>query len=318
MQVFKLLKKTYLSWDKNDPWAKSAIVAYYALFSLPSLLMITVHIAGIFLGPDAVQGKITNEIGGLIGKDSAAAIEGMIANAALAESSTITVIIGVGMLLFGATGVFFQLQRALNNIWSVRSKKINFIDTLKRRATSFGVIIAIGLLLLISLLLSALISGFSELIANYYSVVSSGVIELLNFIVTEIFILSIFATIFKVLPDIHIKWKTTLLGAFVTSMLFLVGKYVLGFYFQQADPGSVYGAAGSVVLILLWVYYTCLILFFGAEFTVNWALQRGIKVEPTSNATFSYEKELEELRAYKKKIEVDKKKAQELARNPPS
>lgn len=315
MKLFKLLKNTYQSWDKNDPWARSAIVAYYALFSLPSLLMITVYVAGLFFGQEAVQGKITEEIGGLIGRESANAIEEMIANAALADSSIITVIIGVGMLIFGATGVFIQLQKTLNNIWSVRSKKVTFIDTLKRRATSFGVIIAIGLLLLVSLLLSAVISAFSELIANYYSDISSVLIEVLNFILTEIFILSLFATIFKVLPDVHIKWKTTLLGAFVTSMLFLVGKYALGFYFQQSHPGSVYGAAGSVVLILLWVYYTCLILFFGAEFTVNWALLRNIKVKPTSNATFSYEKELEKLRDYKEKIEEDKKKATELANN---
>ncbi len=318
MKVFKLLKNTYKSWDGNDPWAKSAIVAYYALFSLPSLLMITVYVAGIFLGEEAVQGKITGEVGSLIGRDSADALEVMIANAALSDSDTLTIIIGVGMLVFGATGVFFQLQKALNDIWSVRSKRTNFVNTLKRRATAFGVIIAIGLLLLISLLLSAVISAFSELIATKYSDVSSAFIEVLNFIVTEVFIMSLFATIFKVLPDIHIKWKTTILGAIVTSMLFLIGKYALGFYFQQSEPGSVYGAAGSVVLILLWVYYTCLILFFGAEFTVNWALLRNIKIEPTSNATFSYEKELEELRDYKKKIEEDKKKAEELATNAPS
>lgn len=318
MKLFSLLKQTYKSWDKNDPWAKSAIIAYYALFSLPSLLMITVYLAGLFFGREAVQGRIVSEIGGLIGSDSADALETMIANAALEDSSTLTVVLGVGMLLFGATGVFFQLQKALNNIWSVRSKKTTVIDSLKRRATSFGVILAIGLLLLISLLLSAIISALSDVIATKYESVSSFIIEVFNFVLTEIFVLSLFATIFTVLPDVKIKWKTTLLGAFVTSMLFLIGKYVLGFYFNQADPGSVYGAAGSVVLILLWVYYTCLILFFGAEFTVNWALFRNIKVVPSANATLSYEKEIEDLRAYKKKIEADKEKAKELANNTPS
>ena len=318
MKFLKLLKNTYLSWDKNDPWAQSAVVAYYALFSLPSLLMITVYVAGIFLGPEAVQGEITEQVSGLIGRESAAAIEGMIANAALANSSTLTVIIGIGMLLFGATGVFFQLQKALNNIWSVRSRNANIWDTIKRRATSLGVILAIGLLLLISLLLSAMVSAFSTYIADFYSETSSILIEVLNFFVTEIFMLSLFATIFKVLPDVNLKFKTTLLGALVTSVLFLIGKYVLAFYFNHSNPSSVYGAAGSVVLIILWVYYSCLILFFGAEFTVNWALHRGIKVEPTSNATFSYQKELEALRKYKEKIEGDKKKAEELASNTPS
>ena len=318
MKILTLLKKTYVSWDKNDPWARSAIIAYYALFSLPSLLMITVHLAGLFVGREAVQGKIVSEFGGIIGKDSADALETMISNAALEDSSTIAIVLGVGFLIFGATGVFFQLQKALNNIWSVRAKKITLMATLKRRATSFGLILAIGLLLLISLLLSAIISSLSEFIANYYDTASSGLIEVFNFVLTEIFILSLFATIFTVLPDVKIKWKTTLLGALVTSLLFLGGKYTLGFYFNQADPGSVYGAAGSVVLILLWVYYTCLILFFGAEFTVNWALARNLKIAPTINATHSYGKELAELRAYKQKIEDDKQKANELANNTPS
>lgn len=316
--MFKLLKKTYVSWDKNDPWARSAIIAYYALFSLPPLLMITMHTAGIFFGTEAVQGRITSEIGNLIGRDTAEAVEEMIASAALEDSSTLTVIIGVVMLMVGATGVFVQLQKALNNIWSVRSKSTNIVDTLKRRATAFGVVLAIGLLMLISLLVSAMIGAFSNLIANYYSEVSSILIDGLNFILTEVFILMLFATIFKVLPDVDIKFKTTLWGAFVTSILFLIGKYAIGFYFSQSDPASLYGAAGSVVLILLWVYYSCLIMFFGAEFTVNWALHKKIKVAPTKNALLSYEKELEELKECKAKIEKDKENAQQLASQDPS
>tara|TARA_R100001369_G_scaffold92867_1_gene140677 strand:- start:1803 stop:2750 length:948 start_codon:yes stop_codon:yes gene_type:complete len=312
MNVFSFLKKTYISWEKNDPWAKSAVIAYYALFSLPSLLMITVHIAGLFYGREAVQGRITEEIGGLIGQGSAEAIETMIANAALEDSSIITIILGVGMLVFAATGVFFQLQKALNDIWSVRAKEEGFVNILKRRATSFGLVLAIGLLLLISLLISAAISAISNLLSDYYSEASSVIVTILNFLISEIFITALFASIFTILPDVKIKWKTTLLGALFTSLLFLVGKYIIGFYFSQSNPASVYGAAGSVVLILLWVYYTCLILFFGAELTVNWALYRKIKVVPTKHATLSYEKELAELRDYKAKIEEDRKKAEKL------
>tara|TARA_A100000171_G_C2140115_1_gene154506 strand:+ start:8293 stop:9225 length:933 start_codon:yes stop_codon:yes gene_type:complete len=303
MNFLKLLKDTAKSWDKNDPWAQSATIAYYALFSIPSLSIITVYVAGIFLGREAVQGKVTQEIGGLIGRDSAKAIEEMISNAALEQSSTFAIIIGVSILIFGATGVFFQLQKALNKVWSVHAKKASFKTTLKKRATSFGVILAIGLLLLISLLLSAVISAFSDVIASYYSEASNTVVEVLNFLITEFFIWSLFATIYTVLPDVQLKWKTTLLGALVASLLFLVGKYALSFYFSKADPGSVYGAAGSVVIILLWVYYTCLILFFGAEFIKNWALLKGIKVKPTSNATFYFEKELEEYETYKKNVD---------------
>ena len=312
IKLFLFLKQTYLSWDKNDPWAKSAVIAYYALFSLPSLLMITVHIAGIFYGPEAVQGKITEEIGGLIGQGSAKAIETMIANATIENSSIFTISIGIGMLIFSATGVFFQLQKALNDIWSVRAKEEGFVNILKRRATSFGLVLAIGLLLLIALVISAAISAVSNYLSAYYSEASSVVVTILNFIISEVFITALFASIFTILPDVKIKWKTTLLGAIFTSFLFLIGKYILGFYFSQANPASVYGAAGSVVLILLWVYYTCLILFFGAELTVNWALHRNIQITPTKHAIPSYEVELAELRAYKEKIEDDRKKTERL------
>lgn len=315
MNFLKLIKETYLSWDKNDPWAKSAVIAYYALFSLPSLLIITVHFAGVFFGREAVEGRITGEISGLIGKGSADLIQTMIINSALSESSVLFIIFGVGVLIFGATGVFYQLQKALNDIWSVRSKKNNIWDTLKRRVVSFGMVLVVGLLLLISLVLSTAINALSEFIGNYYTEFSPQFIQVINFIISQIIVTALFAAIFTLLPDVKIKWKTNLIGAFMTSLLFLIGKYLIGFYFAQSDPASVYGAAGSVVLVLLWVYYTCLILFFGAEFTVHWALHRNIKIEPSSNATLSYELEMKELREYKRKVEEDKKKALTLKNN---
>ncbi len=314
-KFFKILKDTYISWDKNDPWAKSAVIAYYALFSLPSLLIITVHFAGIFFGKEAVEGRITGEISGMIGQGSAELIQAMIINSALSESSLLFIIFGIGMLIFGATGVFFQLQKSLNDIWSVRSKKNTIIDTLKRRVVSFGMVFVIGLLMLISLVLSTAINALSDFIGNYYTDFSSQFIQILNFIISQIIVTALFAAIFTILPDVKIKWRTNLIGAFMTSLLFLAGKYLIGFYFAESDPASVYGAAGSVVLVLLWVYYTCLILFFGAEFTVNWALLKKIKIEPTSNATLSYEMEMKELREYKRKVEEDKKKAQTLENN---
>ncbi len=315
MKFLKLLKDTYFSWDKNDPWAKSAVIAYYALFSLPSLLIITVHFAGVFFGKEAVKGRITYEISGLIGQESAELIQAMIINSALSERSVLFIIFGIGVLIFGATGVFFQLQKALNDIWSVRSKKNTILDTLKRRAVSFGMVLIIGLLLLISLVISSAINALSDYIGNYYTEFSSSLIVIVNFIISQIFITVLFAAIFTLLPDVKIKWKTNLIGAFMTSLLFLGGKYLIGFYFAKSDPASVYGAAGSVVLVLMWVYYTCLILFFGAEFTVNWALLRNIKIEPTDNATLSYQLEMEKLREYKREVEADKKKAQTLENN---
>ncbi len=314
LKILKLLKATYISWDKNDPWAKSAIIAYYALFSLPSLLIITVHLAGIFFGVEAVEGRVTGELSGLIGEGSAELIQAMIINSALKESSVLFIIFGIGTLIFGATGVFFQLQKALNNIWSVRAKEGGIFDTLKRRVVSFGLVISIGLLLLISLVVSSAINAFSEFIGNYVSS-SSFMVSGLNFIFSQLIITALFAAIFTFLPDVKIRWRTNLVGAFMTSLLFLAGKYLIGFYFSKSDPASVYGAAGSVVLLLLWVYYTCLILFFGAEFSVNWALDRNIKIVPSENATLSFELEMQELREYKEKIEEDKKKAEILNNN---
>lgn len=315
MNFLKLLKDTYLSWDKNDPWAKSAIIAYYALFSLPSLLIITVHFAGVFFGRQAVEGRITSEISGLIGKSSADLVQTMIINSALSESSILFIIFGIGVLIFGATGVFFQLQKALNDIWSVRAKKNTLLDTLKRRVVAFGMVLAVGLLMLISLIISSAINAFSDFIGTYYADMSAGLVQVLTFVFSQIIVTALFATIFTVLPDVRVKWKTNLIGAFMTSLLFLIGKYLIGFYFAKSDPASVYGAAGSLVLLLLWIYYTCLILFFGAEFTVNWALHKNIKIEPSDNATLSYEEEMRELREYKRKVEEDKKKAEALMNN---
>lgn len=315
MKLLKIFKETYQSWNKNDPWAKSAIIAYYALFSLPSLLIITVHFAGVFFGKDAVEGRITSEIGDLIGEESADLIQNMIVESSLSESSVIYILFGAGMLIFGATGVFFQLQKALNDIWSVRAKKHSLINMLKRRIVSFGMVLAIGLLLLISLVISTLINAFSDFIGVYYSNTPSGLIQLLNFVFSQIIITALFATIFTLLPDVKVKWRTNVIGAFMTSLLFLLGKYLIGFYFSKSDPASVYGAASSLVLVLLWVYYTCLILFFGAEFTVNWALNRNIKIEPSENATLSYELEMEKLREYKRKVEEGRRKAETLKNN---
>lgn len=312
MQILKLFKDTYKSWDANDPWAKSAMIAYYALFSLPSVLIITIHFAGVFFGEDAVQGRITHEIEGLIGTSSAELLQAIIINSALSTNSTFFIIVGIGTLIFGASGVFVQLQKALNDIWGVRLKKSGIMTTVKHRAIAFGMVLVIGLLMLISLIISTLISAFSDFIGSYYVSLPAWLIQVINFVVSQIIITALFATIFTMLPDVKVRWRTNVIGAAMTTLLFLIGKYAIGIYFAKTDPASAYGAAGSVVLILLWVYYTCLILFFGAEFTVNWALYKNIKIEPGEHAAPSYEQEIEELRKYKEQVEERRKKSEQL------
>lgn len=292
---WNLIKNAYSNWNRNDPWARSATIAYYALFSLPSLLIIVVTVAGYFFGRKAVQGRITQEIGEFIGRESAMAIEGMIAKAALDESSTVAVIFGLAFLIFGATGVFFQLKAAMNNIWNVTAKKNTVKRIVINRIISLGMVFVLGLLLLISLVISAVLAALSDYLASIAPVVTTFMLDLLNFLISFAIVTSLFAAIFKWLPDVKLRWKTTYLGAMLTTVLFLIAEFIIGFYFGQSDPGSVYGGASSVVLILLWVYYTCLIVFFGAEFTVQYALHKREKVQPNEYAEPAIYQELEKL-----------------------
>lgn len=293
---WKLIKQSYFSWNRNDPWARSATIAYYALFSLPSLLIIVVSIAGYFFGQEAVQGEITDQISDFIGRETAVAIEGMIANATLnSNSSTFTIIFGLGFLIFGATGVFFQLKAAMNNIWNVTAKRNTVKRIVINRIISLGMVFVLGLLMLISLLISTILRVLSEYLASVVPVITAFTFKLLDFVISFVIITSLFASIFKWLPDVKLRWKTTYLGAALTTCLFLIAEYLIGLYFGKTDPASVYGGASSVVLILLWVYYTCLILFFGAEFTVHYALHKKEKVEPNEYAEPAIYQELEQL-----------------------
>jgi len=282
LKVFgTLVKHTALEWIDDDPFGKSAVISYYTLFSLPSLLMIVAWIAGIIFGVDAMKGKIADKLGGLIGEGSSQAIEGMIANASISDGSTGTVVIGISMLLFGATGVFVRLKMAMNDIWQVESKKKVWLQTIIDRLVSFGMILVLGFLFLVSLLLTAVLKWVSDHIATFAPSIATFAANIFSYLLPFLVITGLFGALFKLLPDIKIRWKTTLLGAALTTVLFLVGEFLLGYYLTQSNPASVYGGASSVVLIMLWVYYTCLILFFGAEFTHQYAAYIDEKVGPS-------------------------------------
>lgn len=280
-----LLKETYKEWNNDDPWRQSAVVAYYAIFSMPALLMIVVTIAGSIFGEDAVQGRLSSEISSMIGPDAASEVETMISNAYQSSGSVWATIIGIAVLVFGATGVFYQLQQSLNIVWDVEPKEDAGIKKLlKDRVSSFGVILVIGFLMLISLLLTTVLSILSDFIREHLPSYLIYVFYVANFLVSFGIITLLFAMIYKILPDVEIKWRTVWVGAIVTSILFVIGKFGLGLYFGNANPGSAYGAAGSVILILLWVSYSCLILFFGAEFTQVYARRYGHSIMPSEHA----------------------------------
>ncbi|TQD40158.1 YihY/virulence factor BrkB family protein [Haloflavibacter putidus] len=308
-----VLKKTYQNWMKNDPFQHSAVVAYYTLFSLPSLLLIVTWIAGYFFERSNVEEKLINEIADIIGPETATSIQSMVEKAAIEDGSFFTLIISIGVLVFGATGAFFQLKQAMNNIWSVRPKNENIKGIILDRVISLGMIFVIGFLMLVSLVVTTLISYLSDYISVYAPELTSYGVAVINFLLSYIFIGFLFASIIRLLPDIKIKWKTTFIGASLTTILFLIGKYVLSFYFGQSNPASVYGGASSVVLILLWVYYSCMILFFGAEFTVQYALYKNEDIQPSKLAEPAYYQELEELKQKRRDIEHNKKDLDKLS-----
>lgn len=278
-----LLKETYTSWMADDPFRLSAIVAYYTVLALPALLVIIINVVGSIWGIDIVQGNLTNEISSALGSDAAKAIENIIGETQNSNKNLTSTIIGVGTLLFGATGVFYQLKISLNEIWKIKpNPKAKIWKIVTDRAISFAFILVIGFLLLVSFIVTTAISALNNYIREVLPEVLLYLAYILDFSLSVGIISILFALMFKYLPDAKIKWKTVWIGAILTALLFVIGKLLLGIYFGQADPGSTYGAAGSIVLILLWVSYSSLILFFGAEFTYVYAKRYGKGIEPTS------------------------------------
>ncbi|ABG60781.1 YihY/virulence factor BrkB family protein [Cytophaga hutchinsonii] len=263
-----LLKTTFKEWNKRDPFRQSAVIAYYAIFSMPGLLVLIVTIMGYFFSRDVVSQNIIHQIASTFGAEVAKQTELMLLNAGKTKETILGSIIGVATLLVGATGVFVALQKTLNEIWEVEiTNKKGILPMLKNRLFSFGLILAIAFLLLISLVVSTALSAVGEWIQSDMSEIFIAFFNIINFTVSLIIISFLFALIFRILPDVHITWKQVWLGAILTGILFTIGKTAIGFYFGKATPESAYGAGGSIVLLLLWVSYSSMILFFGAEFT---------------------------------------------------
>ncbi|MFV0570955.1 MAG: YihY/virulence factor BrkB family protein [Xanthomarina gelatinilytica] len=278
-----LIVDTYKAWDASNPFRLSAVVAYYAVLSMPGLLVIIINLVGSVWGVEIVQGKLTDEISSALGRDAAESIQTMMIETQNENKITMATILGIATLIFGATGVFYHLQLSLNQIWQVGSKNsMTFLKMLCSRARSFAFILAMRFLLLISFLITAAISVLTDYIQSLFPDLIVYIAFVMDFIVSVGIITVLFAMIFKFLPDAKIRWKTVWIGAVITSVLFVLGKFLLGLYFGEADPGSTYGAAGTIVLILLWVSYSCLILFFGAQFTWVYAERYGLGIQPSS------------------------------------
>ncbi len=273
--IWNLMKNTATKLSVDQAPRLGAALAYYATFSLAPLLIIAIAISGLVFGREAASGQIVGQIQGLVGQDTASAIQAMIAKSNQPVTSILTSLIGLLTLFLGASGVFGELQQSLNEIWGVKPKpKRGLLATLKDRFFSFGMVLGSGFLLLISLVVSAGLAALSNVFAGLMP--GWGVItQIINFIISMAVITVLFALIFKYVPDTKIIWADVWSGAALTALLFTIGKALIGFYIGYSSLASTYGAGASLAVILLWVYYSAQILFFGAEFTQVYATMYG-------------------------------------------
>jgi Predicted membrane protein len=292
---WQVLKETFIKWNNSYASRDSASLAYYAIFSIPGLLIIIIWIAGYFFGEDAIRGEISHQISSIMGTDAAKSIENMIAGALVDKQNILMKTVGVASLVFGSTTLFFQLQHSLNTLWDVKAApKKAFVKFLLDRANSLGMILILGFLLMTTMILSSLISIFNNWITNYFGFETYMLVEVVNFAVGFGVVMLLFALMFKVLPDVKISWKPVWRGAFLTTILFTLGKFLLSLYFGQFKPTSPFGAAGTVILIMMWINYSCMLVFFGAEFTKIYTYKKGYTITPSKHAKWSDAKLYEE------------------------
>ena len=285
-RLISLLKETFKEWNEDKASRLAAALSYYTVFSLAPLLVLVIAIAGAVLGEQAAEGQLVGQIRGLVGQEAAEFISTAIRGADRPgeNSGLLPSIISIAILLFGATGVFVQLQESLNTIWEVAPKPGRQVKGfLQQRFLSFGMILVIAFLLLISLVVSAVLAALNSYLSNLLPGVDFLWV-VLNWVISLGVITFLFALIFKFLPDVEITWKDVTIGAFITSVLFTIGKSLIGLYLGNSSFSSTYGAAGSLIVVLAWVFYSAQILFFGAEFTQVYARRYGSRIVPNDHA----------------------------------
>lgn len=297
MRKFWLILRQAFDEFLNDNGMKlSASLSYYTIFSLGPVLMIVIALAGIFFGREAVEGKIYYQINGLVGNQAALQIQEIIKNIEESQESSAGAIFGFIVLIFGATGVFTEIQDSINYIWSIKAKpKRGYVKLLFNRFISFSLIIGFGFVVMVSLIVHALMDLLYEKLVRYFEDLILVIFQGLNYIILFGIISVLFTVIFKVLPDAKVRWRDAYVGASFTSVLFLVGKFAIGFYLGNSDVSATFGAAASLIVLLLWVYYTSIILFFGAEFTKVYTLNFGAGIVPEDTAVFIIKQESKEL-----------------------
>ncbi|MFV8364226.1 YihY/virulence factor BrkB family protein [Flavobacterium sp. ZT3P35] len=285
LTTWTLLKRTYHEFDDDNAIKLSASLSYYTIFSLPPLLIIILSIFSFFFGREAVTGRFFGQINGMVGNQAAIQIQETIKNIELSDSNTFAAIFGGIMLLIGASGVFAEIQSSINFIWGLKAKpNKGIMKFIKNRLMSFSMIASVGFLLMVSLMVNTVMDVINTRLLVYFPNTTVYIFYIFNIIILFLTTTILFAIIFKTLPDGDIDWKDALIGSSFTSFFFMIGKFGIGFYLGSSTVATVYGAAGSVVIILIWVYYSAIILYFGAEFTKVYANAHGNKIIPNGYA----------------------------------
>lgn len=306
--IFNLLKDAVNGFIDDKVIKLSAALAYYTVFSIGPTIIIVIYLAGVFYGQEAVQGTVFNELKDLVGAQAAAQIQDVIRNVAQNSQGSFAAIFGTITLVIGATTVFAEIQDSINDIWGLRPKpKRGWLKMLTNRLLSFSVIVSLGFILLVSLILNGLIEALMDRLKTRFPDMTVMMLYVINLLITFSITTSLFAIIFKVLPDAIIRWKDVMVGAMVTAVLFMLGKFAITFYISRSDIGTTFGAAGSLVILLVWVYYSAIILYFGAEFTKAYATAYGSHIQPSHYAVWVKHVEVEEENKSLKQKEKEKK-----------
>ena len=305
--LWKSLKLAATGFMDDKILKLSAALAYYTVFSLGPMFIVILFITDVTLGNEAMEGRVYGQIAGLVGSEAAVQIQEMIRNSALSNKGPLAAIIGGITLLIGATGVFAEIQDSINQIWGLKAKtKKGWLKMLTNRLLSFSIVVSLGFLLLVSLVINGLLEGMMDRLTQMFPNLAVIVVYIINILITFGVTTLLFGIIFKVLPDAKIKWKDVIIGSMATAILFMIGKFAITFYIGSSDIGSTYGAAGSLVVLLVWVYYSSLILYFGAEFTKAYAANYGSRILPNNYAVWIKQVEVEEENGSLKQMEQKK------------
>src|SRR6195952_4439489 len=283
--AWKVLKDSFAGFSNDRIMKLSAALAYYTVFSVGPLLIVIVFLCSFFFGREAIEGTIYGQIEGFVGHDAALQLQEIIKNAAIGGKGKLAAIIGIVTLVIGATSMFGEMQDSINMIWGLKAKpNSGWWPFIKNRLLSFGVIGSLGFLLLVSLSISGIIEALSNRLKNHFPDIAITIFYIINLVINFGVIATLFAVIFRVLPDARIKWKDVMAGAIATAVLFMIGKFAISFYISKSNVGSTYGTAGSLVVLLVWIYYSAIILYFGAEFTKAYAVKYGSEIMPNHYA----------------------------------